>query len=404
VAIAKIQGDYVSQVKSIRMKRYHSLFIYPTLILSCLLILLQEAPGQVKVTRISSQESITGKKGIVYTLQRSVVDVEIVVLKSQQIPGPLAEYAREFLGTSDVIVKNQTDYTIDHATLKVSNEPDPGQVYFIEREEKAQGEVWIGFGQGRKTVIIENFSKETSPKGFESWENDAFEQIDEDRVYSRYSSSAVREVIDTIIRKVSIDTLVIEDKVLKRSMVEYPDRDKAQEAIDQIRRIEGDMYNLLIGYQETPYSREALEFMYARLQAERQDFLSLFTGVTLTESVAFHFLVTPDPTAESNVYTVAGFSPTAGLIEAAEDNAISIAFIPDKMWTSLSDASIGETSKGIVYRTPVNVPVKLEYKGKVLASGNFEILQFGSLLSLPPEFKKVEIDLESGTIRSVVME
>ena len=386
------------------MKRFISLFIYSPIILSCLLILIQEASGQVKVTRISTKESITGKKGIVYALQRSVVDVEIVVVKSQQIPGPLAEYAREFLGTSDVIVKNQTNYTIDDAILKVSNEPDPGQVYFIEREDKSQGEIWIGFGPDRKTVTIENFPKENSPKGFENWGNDAFAQIDEPGVYSRYSASAVREVIDTIIRKVSIDTLIIEDKVLKRSMVEYPDRDKAQEANDQIRRIEADMYNLLIGYQETPYSREALEFMYNRLQSERQDYLSLFTGVTLKESVVFHFLVTPDPLAESNAYIIAGFSPTAGLIEAAEDNAISVLFSPDKIWTSLSDASIGETSKGIVYRTPVNVPVRMEYKGKVLASGNFEILQFGSLLSLPPEFKKVEIDLESGTIRSVVME
>ena len=52
-------------------------------------------------------------------------------------------------------------------------------------------------------------------------------------LFRKYTESPTREVIDTIIRKVSIDTLVIEEKIFKRSMVEFSDQEKAQEAADR---------------------------------------------------------------------------------------------------------------------------------------------------------------------------
>jgi hypothetical protein len=37
-------------------------------------------------------------------------------------------------------------------------------------------------------------------------------------------------------------------------------------------------------------------------------------------------------------------------------------------------------------------------------SKRLEILQFGSIHSLPPEFKRVEFDMETGALKSVVLE
>jgi hypothetical protein len=386
------------------MKLLRSHCISLTILLPGLLFLVMQANGQVRVTKISSPQDLQGKKGLVYTLPRTYAEVEIVVAKTRQIPGPLAEYAREFLGTSDVVTKETSEYSIGSASVTFFREPDPNQIYMIEKEEKAQGEIWIGFGPENKTVCLEKFPKESSPKGFSEWDNASFQQFDTEGIYSKYSSSAVREKVDTIIRKISIDTLVIEEKMLKRSMVEYPARDKAQEAIDQVHRIESDMYNLLIGYQETPYSKDALEFMYSRLEKERQDYLSLFTGVTVNENLVFQFRVNPDPSKDSQAYPIAGFTTTGGLVAVDDQNTINLLLTPEKTWSSLSDAAASQGPKGIVYRIPVIVPYNLDYKGKSLASGNFQVDQFGSLLALPPEFKKVELNLETGSIRSVVME
>jgi hypothetical protein len=360
--------------------------------------------GQVRVTRFNDPSQIAGRKGIVYSLPRTALDVEMTVTKTQIYPGPLAEYAREFLGTGEVVTKPTTEYNLAGAELKSCNEPDPDQTYIIEKEEKSQGEIWVSFSQDGKMIGIDNFPKESSPKGFAQWDNAVFGLQDEAGLYPRYSASAIREKVDTIIRRVSIDTLMIEEKILKRSMVEYPDRDKAEEAADRIRRIDSDIYNLLIGYQETPYPKESLEFMYSKLQEERREYVSLFTGLTVKENLVFQFRVVPDPSRESQRYDLGGFSPVSGLVEAAGDNSISLVIDRDGVPAGTASGPSAPNPSGIVYRTPVVLPVGIEYQGKEITSGYFEILQFGALQSLPPEFKKVELDLERGLVRSVVME
>jgi hypothetical protein len=360
--------------------------------------------GQVRVSKLNSREDLAGKRGIVYNLPRTVVHVDVTVSKVQQFPGPLADYAGEFLGVSDVVVKNHVEYRFENAEMIFCTEPDPNQHYIIEKEEKGQGEIWVGFGPPGQTITVETFPKEATPKGFSQWDNGLYQAIDTPGLYSRYSASATRVLIDTIIRRISIDTLTIEEKILKRSLVAYPDRDKAMETIDRIRRIEDDIYNLLIGYQETPYSKETVEFMYDKLQAERQEYLALFTGVTVKENLVFHYNIVPDPSMESQEYVVTGFSPSTGLVEATDDNKLSVVIHVDEKSLPLTETSKDQSPGGIVYRIPVHLPVSLEYKGKELASGNYEIKQMGSLLALPPEFKKVELNLETGTIRSLVIE
>jgi hypothetical protein len=386
------------------MKRLFPDHFVPVLLSGILLLCSGEILGQVKVSKITSPGDLAGKKGIVYNLPRTVIHVDVTVSKIQQFPGPLAAYAGEFLGVSDVIVKNQVEYRFENAEMIFCTEPDPGQYYIVEKEEKGQGEMWVGFGPPGQTITVETFPKEATPKGFSQWDNGLYQPIDTPGLYSKYSASATRVLIDTIIRRISIDTLTIEEKVLKRSLVAYPDRDKAQETVDRIRRIEDDIYNLLIGYQETPYSKETVEFMYNKLQAERQEYMALFTGVTVRESLVFHYNIVPDPSSESHEYVITGFSPATGLVEADDENKLSVVIQVGEESLPLTESGKDQSPPGIVYRIPVHLPVSLEYKGKELVSGTYEIKQLGALFSLPPEFKKVELNLETGTVRTLVIE
>jgi hypothetical protein len=330
--------------------------------------------------------------------------VDLTVSKVSQFPGPLAEYAREFLGVGDPVTKNSEEYRLEGASICALREPDPSQTFLVEKEDKSQGEVWVSLSPDGQVISMESFAKESTPKGFDQWEPGNYTALDESGLYSKYSASATREVTDTIIRKVSIDTTMIEEMTLKRSLVEYPDRDKAQEAIDRIRQIESDMYNLLNGYQETPYSRDALEFMYGKLQAERQEYISLFTGVTVKENIIMHYNIIPDPAKDNQDYIFSGFSPETGIIPATDENKISLVIGQNSESKPVSNPSAGESQSGVVYRIPAFLPVSISYNGKVIASGNFEIMQLGSLLALPPQFKKFELDLATGMLRTLVME
>ena len=361
--------------------------------------------AQVRVSKVTGTEMLAGKKGIVYTLPRTQVHVDLFVSKTQQFPGPLAEFASEYIGLDDVITKSAVNYAVENAAIFSTTEADPNQVYLIEKEEKSSGEIWISFGKSAPLLTLEKFDKTVSPAGFVSWDEHLFVAPDPEYLFKKYTESPAREIIDTIVRRVSIDTLVIEETIFKRSMVEFTDQEKAQEAADKIRQIEKDKYNLLVGYQETPYSREAMEFMYDKLEEERMEYLKLFTGVSINETLKFNYQFFPEAGKEVQEYRLAALSKFNGIISPDGQNDVKVTLEPDAEIAKQADPVAGQVvATGFVYRVPMSAQVVLTVQGKEMDSKRLEILQFGSIHSLPPEFKRVEFDMETGALKSVVIE
>lgn len=379
---------------------------FPTvrgLVISAVLLGFLQSYSQVRVTKVATSESLTGKKGVVYALPRTLVSVNLEVTRSQVIPGPLAEFAKEFLGVNDVSNKSAVTYSLGNASVNTTSEPDPLQVYLIEKEEKSSGEIWISFVQAGPVMAMEKFLKDSKPQGFTAWDKELYITPQSGQLFKKYSDASAREVIDTLIRKISIDTLVIEQKVFKRSMVGFSDREKALDASDRIKQIEQDKYNLLVGYQETAYSKEALEFMYNKLEEERQEYYKLFTGVIVHEKINFRFEVIPDAVREEQEYIITGFSATQGIVKADDQNAVVLSLKWQSGIPGFPESSSTATT-GLVYRIPQPVQASVNFHGKEVASQNIEVLQFGPTYALPPEFKRVEFDLEKGTLKTVILE
>jgi hypothetical protein len=357
--------------------------------------------AQIKVTRITSQEQLGGKSGIVYSLPHTVIVADLNVSKVQQFAGPLAAYAGDILGINEVITKDGVSFSLESAEIRTVTEPDPDEVYLIEKEEKSQGEVWISFGKDMPLMNLEVFDKTMTPDGFSSWNKDLYMTSEPAKLFRKYTDSPTREITDTIIRKVSIDTLVIEEQILRHSREEYSDLEKAQDAADKIRQIEHDKYNLLIGYPETAYSKDALEYMVNELEKQRLEYLKLFTGVTVRENLKFSIPVIPKAGDESMDYVLTGFSKTTGLIEAEDQNGIILSIITPENYKP-SDAEI--SGSGLVYQVPESFQAKVVFQGKELTARRIEVLQLGKKLSLPSSFKRIEYNLEKGTLETVVME
>jgi hypothetical protein len=362
--------------------------------------------AQIRVTRVAGPDQLAGKNGIVYTLPRTQVIAELRISKSQQFAGPLAAYAAEFLGIDEVITKDALSYSIESAAILTMTEPDPGHIYLIEKEDKQQGEVWISFGKEPPVLNMEVFQKTVGPAGFSAWNKDLYMTADAGRLFRKYTDSPTREITDTIIRKVSIDTLVFEEKIFKHSREEYSDREKAQDAADKINQIEHDKYNLLIGYPETAYSKEALEYMINELEKQRLEYLKLFTGVTVNETLKFSYPVIPEPARENQDYQVAGFSKTAGMTVPEGQNQVILSLKPDEPGEKIEDTAPGDgqAGSGLVYLLPKSFHAVLSYQGKELAARRIEVLQLGMKMALPQSFKRIEFDLQTGTVRSVILE
>lgn len=359
--------------------------------------------AQLRVTRVTSPEGLAGRKGVVYTLPASMLIVEVEILKTQAVPGPLADYAKDFLGIGDAITRGNLTYSLQQGSIRVCQVPDPNHTYLVEKEEKSSGEIWISFDGAGPVMSMEKFTRESRPQGFMTWDKDLYFTPQADKLFRKYSEASTREVIDTIIRKISIDTLVIEEKVFKRSMVGFNDREKALEASDRIRQIEQDKYNLLIGYQETPYSREALEFMYGKLEEEQREYRKLFTGVELSETLSFRFEVYPDPLVEEQAYMITGFSRSNGIVPADSQNAIMLELKRGPRPAGPAEIP-GAGFTGLVFRNPAQAVAVLKHSGKEIVNQRIEIMQFGTIYTLPPEFKRVSFDTETGRLKAIVLE
>lgn len=368
------------------------------------LLMLSEVSAQVRVTRISSPDGLTGKKGVVYTLPQSVIEVELSFTKTQQVPGPLAHHAKDYLGLNDVITKSSVTYSMENADIRSITTPDQSRVYLIEKEEKSAGEIWLAFDKSSQVMLMEKFIKETKPQGFAPWKEIVFATPQADQLFPKYSEASTREVFDTIIRKISIDTLIIEEKIFKRSMVGFTDREKAEEAMDKIKQIEQDKYNLLVGYQETAYSKDAMEFMYNKLEEERLEYRKLFTGMIIQEKYSAKFYITPNPALEGQTYKLTGFSRANGLVPVDTQNAVTLVLGRGEPLVGMADSSAVTETTGLVYRLPEMADAVVSYQGVKLGREMIEVKQFGPVYKLPPEFKRVEFDLKTGMLKSLVIE
>src|SRR5690606_24529323 len=118
----------------------------------------------------------------------------------------------------------------------------------------------------------------------------------------------VLEKVDTIIRRISVDTSTFEDVFIKRSVSERSAEQLAKEAAELIRKIDDNKFNLITGYQEVNYSKDAMEFMISQLEKTKQEYLALFRGVSRTSIAKHVFYVTPGNDQEGMLETVCGFS------------------------------------------------------------------------------------------------
>ena len=69
-----------------------------------------------------------------------------------------------------------------------------------------------------------------------------------------------------------------------------------------------------------------------------------------------------------------------------------------------SSTDENQPAMGFAYRVPQPVRVVLTYQEKELVSQRVDVLQLGPVLTLPPEFRRVEFDMESGALKTVVLE
>lgn len=374
-------------------------------VIFCLVTL--SSVAQVNVLKVGSAGINTESDGLFYSLPQTVIQVDVIVNKIQKIKGPFAEYANQMLGLSQVTSVNSTEYELKDVKVSSSKEPDPDQYYFIQMQGRQKDKKAIQLFLSSDGII--------SGIGAVPDSEDEMKYRSKDLAKSKvdipeFTNPSVFEKMDTVVKRVSLDSTIIEQKFFRKTSTAKSVEQKAREAAEFILKLDESMYNLINGYQEVNYEKGTMEFMYNQMNSMKQDYLELFKGITAVSSETYTFYFIPDKNNPTE--TLCRFSISKGVLPktATTGDLVQI------QATSLAKNNIikSQTEKlavaprewhGLYYRIPEKANVAVKIGGLVVLESPFMINQFGVVTFLPSStLRNIEFDNNTGGIRSVVLE
>jgi hypothetical protein len=370
--------------------------------------------AQINVLRIDNNAAPQTKDGIFYSLPRTVVKIDVKIDRIENYKGPYADFALRLLGLKNVIAENTIDYQISDISITTYPEPDPDQYYFVELGDKtSKGDQADMLSLSDAGVILGTIPGDQDSQGnilqqskqaesLTNGEKDAFGEL------FKYSADvSVFEKVDTIIRKINIDTMTVERQYYKRTIVEKSPEQKAKEAADYISKIKENRFNLISGTQEVNYNRETLEYMDDQLNRMEKEYLKLFTGISVHKSVTFSYKYIPVSNQINTEIPVFKFLRSKGVIDLDEQGGKVVTIkiqrvgntntVSNWLKKSVKDSKV----QGFSYRIPELARVSVKLDENTQEETQCLISQLGVVTNLPASKWKVLFHKETGGIKGV---
>ena len=239
-----------------------------------------------------------------YALPTTTLKVTVSVSKVQEVRGYFADYAESLLGLTNIIQQNRTFYTLNSVDVEPVTTPDESRIFTAYTSNTALAKLWQEESMAATDAVIMpliayTVHTATLPDFFKNYA---------DISYTHQSETFVdTKIIDGVVTQVPAS----HTKTVSKSF-----ESKAREAADAIVKSRKDQYNLAAGEQETPYTGEAIQTMLAELKSWENNYMSLFTGVSIADTTSYVFYVTPEsltPVTAFYFNTTKGFSQDKGV-------------------------------------------------------------------------------------------
>ena len=347
-----------------------------------------------------------------YSLPRSVVAIDVEVTQTVRKPGPYAAYAERYLGLNDVIYSPDISYEISRVFINGYAEPDPEHVYYVvfpENEEDQESFFVSLTEEGLIASVNREFDNEEFKFGLS--ESTDYGYFGSDATFNYFIDTNLKEQVDTVIEHVRMDTITVQRQTLRRSWVEKGEELRASEVAEYILEIREKKFDLISGFQEINYSKEALEYMYSEMDKLESDYLDLFTGITASQTINYRFIHTPEKDRTDTRHTLFRFSQDEGVLPAHDDAGgvpVTIAYqrshatdqLKSQIREALQDGKRRSTA-GFHYRIPEYADLLIYTGTEKRAEARMQVNQFGIVTNLPSGQSTIEFYPNTGSIRSI---
>lgn len=381
-----------------------------SIILFFLLLIVSGLTAQVDVIKAGDLESLSGKKGVFYVLPRTLVKIDLLVEKTEYYKGPFADYAGKYLGLENVISSDKNEYSISEIKIGTVPEPDPEQVYFVQFMGKALEKDEAIILSLTEAGYIENYNglgksistSETSSKKIKG--NEIYSEV-----FKYFAEMSLEEKKDTIVKKVLVDTIFIEKKYFSNKWQQKNTEQKAAESAAFITKIRDNRFNLVSGFQEVAYESGTIEYMDTKLKELEDEYMSLFTGVSIKKTLRYSFTILPTKEEAESLIPALTFSPRYGIkdrnstvgdkIYLRIERNSQLTGLGDKTQTMQTDA---KEEKGLCYRIPEQVMATIIYNDEMQARASIQVSHFGTLSRLPANVKAASFYPETGALKTAL--
>ncbi len=378
-------------------------FMIPLLLTSSFFIP-QQLYSQFTVTPIKAGKGQEAA-GFYYALPRNYVKVDFIVERNQRFKGPYADYSSRILGVNDFVKQDEVQYTLLDVIISVHSEPDPNAYYFVEFDERGSRDVRsLVFSLQPDGIIIAADDAEQGLAAPGGLIEKTFVNAPDKQRFHYFAERNLYQRIDTLVRRITIDTTVIRRNILQSSWVDRNPEQKARAAADQIHKIREARYNLISGFQEINYGT-SIVYMDRQLLDLENEYLSLFIGkeVRSIEEQSFYFL--PEK-GKSGLQPFVKFSDASGVVDLSgrgESIQVRIEPVGNTELIAPENRNAGNTrlSNSMYYRLPEYADVSVVYKNNVWARQRMPISQLGVLSIAPMTRSRLVFDPETGSIRTV---
>ncbi len=351
-----------------------------------------------------------------YSLPRTVVCIDMAVIKTKHIPGPYARYASPFLGLDDVIITPSETHEIKSMNISSFSEPDPDQLYYVRIPADISQTAYLRLTEAGLIAGISKTPHIGFAKDAHEYTKD-FGKQESLTGFNYFMDINLTEHIDTIIQYVFEDTAVVQRQTFRRSMVEKSTEQRAREAAEHILEIREKKFDLVSGFQEIPYTKDALEFMHAELSKLENDYLELFTGITSQRTMRYRFIHRPTKEDAGKQHVLFHFSERHGVIANPDvgmglqnGKPVTLAYQSANATKLLmqrqrqSSPAPSPPGKGIHYRIPEYSDIDILIGAEPRAKSRMLISQFGVVKALPAINMDIDLYPGSGSVRSIGIE
>ncbi|GAB1453603.1 DUF4831 family protein [Draconibacterium sp.] len=328
-------------------------------------------------------------EGVVYSLPRTGIRVNVKAVKETFRPGPYAAYAEQLLGIKNVRTKAAVNWAVEDVTIDVFSEPDPENTY------KAMGLNLVSLAADgclaginanstadKKIKVVTNTVGQKTKFG----ENNSFEYFTDAPIYTAGDSTNNYRPV----------RLGEEQKI-----------SKAAQRVLESRRIQ---YEIAAGLvDEFHPDGEAYKLSLKELKKIENDYLSLFVGRSTYDKESFGFDYVSKTGKSEAIFRI---SEENGIVPATDlsGKPVMMEFDIDKDLVQKYSGLVKSDNpnaghSGVYYRIPGRATVKLINDMNVIATARITVAQFGAVAPVPEDLLygdfSIEFNPETGTIQSV---